>query len=404
MQIDAEGFFHLTYCTNIHPSNGWPQAWRNLRHYGPALKARFSPDQPFGIGMRISGLESTQLLESDNLQQLRYFLDTNGLYVFTLNGFPYGPFHNQPVKENVHAPDWLHEERVQYTQRLITILAALLPDGVEGSISTSPLSYKRWVNPRDDNVWDQFTHNVIRVVEFMVRVYEGHGKLIHLDIEPEPDGVLENSREMAAFFRDWLLVRGAQALAQSLNISVPEAEKHICRHLRVCFDTCHVAVAYEEPIEVLDRFRAVGLQVGKVQVSSALKVLLPPDRAERELLGNELRPFAESTYLHQVVQRNSDGTLCQYPDLSDALHHFRDLQAAEWRIHFHVPIFVEHYGTFSSTQDGILKTFDTLHKEKYCQHLEIETYTWDVLPAGLKKDLLESISREFEWVLNVFDK
>ncbi len=34
-------------------------------------------------------------------------------------------------------------------------------------------------------------------------------------------------------------------------------------------------------------------------------------------------------------------------------------------------------------------------------HLEIETYTWDVLPAELKASAVESIAREYEWALGV---
>ena len=139
-------FFHLTYCTNIHPSNGWDDVLANLRRHALPLTARLAPDAPFGIGLRLSGVESRELLAGDRLAQFRAFLDEQGLYVFTLNGFPYGPFHNQPVKENVHAPDWRDDERIDYTLRLIEILAALLPRGMEGGISTSPLSYKTWLD------------------------------------------------------------------------------------------------------------------------------------------------------------------------------------------------------------------------------------------------------------------
>jgi hypothetical protein len=40
-------------------------------------------------------------------------------------------------------------------------------------------------------------------------------------------------------------------------------------------------------------------------------------------------------------------------------------------------------------------------RNAFTHHLEIETYTWDVLPPGLKIDLTDSIAREYDWVLGV---
>ena len=163
MHRGTDNFFHLTYCTNIHPGNGWSEVYGNLQRYASPLKARLAPSGAFGIGLRLSGRESSELLQDDSLQQFQAFLQEHGLYVFTLNGFPYGPFHQQPVKAQVHAPDWRDEERVRYTLRLIEILAFLLPDQLDGSISTSPLSYKAWVDRRDSTTWAHLTHNIVRV-------------------------------------------------------------------------------------------------------------------------------------------------------------------------------------------------------------------------------------------------
>ncbi|MDP9314977.1 MAG: metabolite traffic protein EboE [Chloroflexota bacterium] len=402
MQLGPDGFFQLTYCTNIHPGNGWDEVFANLRSYAPALKAQVAPDTPFGIGLRLSGQESSELLQNDRLAQFQAFLTEHRLYIFTLNGFPYGPFHKQPVKAEVYAPDWRDEERVRYTLRLIEILAHLLPDDMEGSISTCPLSYKAWLDTGEDALWERLTRNVVRVAEALVRVKQQQGKLIHLDFEPEPDGLLENSAEVVEFYTQWLLTAGADILADSMNVSADEARAHLLDHIRVCFDTCHMAVAYEDPVEVLDRFARVGIQVGKVQISAALKVIFPDESAGRTELERQLQPFAESVYLHQVVQRDDTGGFQQYPDLPDALPAIYDPRARQWRIHFHVPIFVEQYGTFFSTQDEIRQVFALLRERRFSRHLEIETYTWDVLPSGLKKDLLESISREFAWVRDVF--
>jgi hypothetical protein len=399
MYIEPETFFHLTYCTNIHPGNGWAEVYANLQRYAVELKTRLAPQQDFGIGLRLSGRESSELLQGDLLQQLQALLQEHRLYVFTLNGFPYGPFHRQPVKALVHTPDWRNEERVAYTLRLITILAFLLPDGVEGSISTSPLSYKAWVNRRDTATWRHFTHNIVRIAAALVQLRRERGKLISLAIEPEPDGLLENSEEVARFYTHWLLQEGARMLARMLSVSREEARGHLLEHIRICFDTCHVAVAYENPTEVLDRFEQAGIKVGKVQISSALKVVFPHEEAGRASIARALEPFAESTYLHQVIQQDHDGTLHHYPDLIEALPAILDRHIAQWRIHFHVPIFIERFPRFESTQETIRETFKLLARRRFCRHLEIETYTWDVLPNDLKKDLPDSIAREYEWAL-----
>lgn len=391
----------LTYCTNIHSSQGVNEVMANLERYAVPLKARLSPQEPFGVGLRLSGAESAELLSEGRLTQFKTFLDERGLYVFTMNGFPYGPFHGEAVKANVHAPDWRDEERVRYTLRLIEILAQLLPEGMEGGISTSPLSYKAWIDGEDEATWQLLTRNIVRVVEALVRVRAARGAFIHLDIEPEPDGLLERSDELAAFFQGRLLEGGARALAERLGGSVEQARAHLADHLQVCFDTCHVAVAYEDPAGALENYQRAGMRIGKIQVSSAVKVALPTDLAARQDTARALAPFVESTYLHQVLQKNRDGGVTQFPDLPPALEHLNDPQACEWRVHFHVPIFVERFGQLSSTQDAIRRTFGLLRAQAFTRHLEIETYTWDVLPPDLKSPLLDSIEREYKWVQDV---
>ncbi len=343
---------HLTYCTNIHPAVGWEAVLATLRAHAPALKARLSPHAPFGIGLRLSGAESAELLEGDRLARFRAWLDAEGLYVFTINGFPHGTFHGQPVKADVHAPDWRSEERVRYTLRLAEILEALVPDGVNGTISTSPLSYGPWL---DADGLAACTANVVRVGEAL------RGTRVAIAIEPEADGALAN---VADLIRWW-----------------PEDLDR--EHVTVCFDACHSAVAYEEPEEALDALQGAGIHVGKAQLSAALTA---PAAAH-----DELRAFADPIYLHQVTER---GSLRTWPDLPEALS---EDGSEEWRVHFHVPIFVERYGALESTQEHLKRCIQKVRTS----HLEIETYTWDVLPAELKASSVDSIAREYEWVLDV---
>lgn len=400
MQIGPDGRFHLTYCTKIHPGTGWQELCGHLHTQAPRLHAKLSPDRPFGLGLRLSAAESEELLTGGNLAELQAFLAAQGLYVFTMNGFPYGAFHGgQRVKSQVFAPDWREETRVRYTLRLVEILRQLLPLGLEGSISTSPLSYKPWVNPGDTAALERICANLAAVVEEMARIRDEEGKLLHLDLEPEPDGLVENSGELAAFFRDWLLPKAAPLLARKTGRPLTKAQELILTHLRVCLDTCHLAVAYEDPVAALDGFDREGIKVGKVQITAGLKVLLPPDAADRTSLARQLQDFADSPYLHQVLARQENGGRRQFPDLAAALPTLPDSRDREWRIHFHTPLFVARHGLLLSTRDETRAVLDLLRERSFCRHLEIETYTWEILPPELKKDLVDSLELEYLWVL-----
>lgn len=390
MKLDT---IHLTYCTNIHPASGFTEVWESLKRHALPLKAALSPDAPFGIGLRLSGEESREILEGDTLARFKTWLSENGLYVFTMNGFPHGPFHGQRVKAEVHAPDWRSEERVAYTMRLAQALAELLPEGLTGGISTSPLSYKAWVDENDAATWRHLTENVVRVAEGLAKLHSERGVLIHLDLEPEPDGLLENSRELIAFFRTWLLPVGGEMLAERLGVSANEAHDLLLTHIQVCFDICHVALAFEDPDDVLDAFEAHGIRVGKVQVSSALE--LTPDDAERTKA--TLEPYNEPVYLHQVIGQNRDGSLTRFPDLPEALAALPQTEAQRWRVHFHVPVFLEGTDSFRTTQETIFKTLERQRRQPFTEHIEVETYTWSILPDALRLDLTASIKRELLW-------
>ncbi|MFA4903744.1 MAG: metabolite traffic protein EboE [Desulfobaccales bacterium] len=400
MQIGPEGFFHLTYCTKVHPGHGWEDLMTNLHSYVPALKARLAPQHAFGLGLRLSYAESVELLNGNRLAEFKDFLDHHNLYVFTLNGFPYGDLTGPTVKSGIFAPDWREEARVRYTLDLIEILRRLLPAGVEGSISTIPLSYKAWIAPADMEAWARMTCNLVRVTARLAQIKAEEGKLIHLDLEPEPDGLLEQSADVADYFRDWLLVGGAHLLAEKMQIDVPSARRLLLSHLQVCLDTCHLAVAYEDPVTALDNLAEYGIGVGKVQVTAGLKVELPQEKGPREALTRQLEPFACSPYLHQVIGRDNGGRGIRFPDLAPALPHLAQDDGCHWRIHYHMPLYVEQYQRLSSTCDETRAVLSLLKDQGFSRHLEIETYTWEWLPPDLKVDLLDSLHREYLWVLD----
>jgi sugar phosphate isomerase/epimerase len=392
---------HLSYCSNIHAGETWDATFQNLKIYIPEVKKRLAHKGAFGIGLRLSHEAALVLERPDRLQEFRDWLKKSNTYVYTLNCFPYGGFHRTKVKEQVHAPDWTTEDRLEYTIRSFRILAELLPEGVEGGISSSPLTYRHWF-PTDlerKEAFEKATTHLIAVVKELVKLKQETGKFLHLDIEPEPDGLLENSDELIRYFKEWLLPVGKRSLAKQLGITEKAAEKLIKEHLQVCYDVCHFAIGYEKPKEAFKKLKQAGIGIGKIQLSAALKLLLPESPFERFSIGKRLAEFADTTYLHQVVGRTKAGGLNSYPDLPQALTQLGETQDLEWRVHFHVPIFLENYGTFQSTQEDIVEVLKLVNADpSITKHLEVETYTWEVLPEDTHLTLGEAISRELAWV------
>ena len=387
----------LSYCTNIHPGETWPAHFAQLQQHIPAIKAALSPDKPFGIGLRLSNTASLELSKEDNLAAFQLWLKEQDCYVFTMNGFPYGGFHHTVVKDQVHTPDWTTGERVQYTIRLFRLLAALLPEGEVGSISTSPLTYRLW-HTDTEAAMEAATLNMLEVVSQLLRTHRSGGPLMHLDIEPEPDGLLENSKEYIDWYYGCLLPLGIPFMQDKFGLSEHEAAAAIKRHIRLCYDVCHFALVYESPASVLAKMEEYGLSIGKLQISAALKANLPPPGPGRDAVIDAFRAFNEPTYLHQVIARNGD-TFKHYPDLPQALADAENPTVSEWRSHFHVPVFIELYGRLSSTQSDIKDVLILQQQKPFTAHMEVETYTWDVLPPDLKLPMAESVSREIGWVM-----
>jgi hypothetical protein len=390
---------HLTYCTNIHAGESWADHFGALKKNIPGIKKQLSPNNPFGIGLRLSHIASVELSKEENLEAFKKWLDEAGCYVFTMNGFPYGGFHHTRVKDDVHKPDWTTEERVQYTLRMFTLLSALLPAGMEGGISTSPLSYKYWHSPADKpEVFNTATTNLLKVVLQLISIKNTTGKLMHLDLEPEPDGLIENGPEFFSWYKEYLLPQGITFLRQQLQYEEAEAIAAIKTHVQLCYDICHFAVGYENHDEVVRQLKEQNIKVGKIQISAALKAPMKPLAEGREEVIGAFRHFNESTYLHQVVALSRQGTLLRYPDLPQALEDASNPAIQEWRSHFHVPLFVKDYGALQSTQEDIQQVLALQKRNAFTSHLEVETYTWEVLPDKLKLPLNESIIREMQWV------
>lgn len=396
------GYGHLSYCTNIHTGESWQDHFTQLQLHIPQVKQQIAANQPFGIGLRLSNLASLELRKAENLNAFQQWLRDNNCYVFTMNGFPYGGFHHTRVKDAVHAPDWTTSDRVQYTIRLAQLMAALLPEGNDGGISTSPLSYAFWHEHEVvDQVFERATFNLLEVVAQLMQIRDASGKMIHLDIEPEPDGLLGESASFFDWYEQYLLPLGTAYLSDRFEISVEESEQRLKEHVQLCYDVCHVAINYEDHAAVFEKLKRLGIRIGKIQISAAPKASFAYDSGRQAKVMEAFQAFNESTYLHQVVAKQEDGSLKRYPDMPEALRTAADRGVSEWRAHFHVPLFVEDYGVLQSTQNDIRKVLSLHLQEQLTAHLEVETYTWEVLPDAMRLPLTESIVRELQFVLTL---
>ena len=368
---------HLAYCGNIHRGETWPEVFTALEQYTLAVKERVQPSGPFGIGLRLSDTASRELLDAPALLHFHRWLERNNCYVFTINGFPFGKFHGQRVKEQVYAPDWTTPERLEYTNRLFDLLAQLLPPGVEGSVSTVPGSFKEFITtPVQER---QIRSNIFRCVEHIAALSERTGRMLHLGVEPEPLCLLETTAETVEFFDRLHFENGG--------------DSRIAPHLGVNYDTCHLAVEYENPRESLENLQRNGIKISKIHLSSALKTL--PTSATRDALA----AFAEDVYFHQTVARTGD-KLTRFRDLDLALRSTEVFE--EWRIHFHIPLQCPAISWFEPTTDHLLGVLDVLGEQpRLCSHLEMETYTWEVLPPELKsRNVVDQLAAEYEWCLD----
>jgi sugar phosphate isomerase/epimerase len=371
---------HLAYCTNVHRGETWPETFATLEKHTLPVRQRVAPEQPYAIGLRLGERAAAELSQPAELSAFRRWLEANDCYVFTINGFPYGSFHGTRVKEQVYAPDWSTSERLEYTKRLFDLIATLAPAGAAGSVSTVPGTFKAWAH-EDPARRTAIFRNLTACGRHIEALAERTGRDLHLGLEPEPCCQFETSQETVEFFSQW---RESDSAAEQL-----------LQRVGVNYDCCHLAVEFEAPAAALDRLTSAGLRLSKLHLSSALAVR--PDEAGRAALA----AFVEPTYLHQVVVGNGGIVQRRFVDLPDALAASQPSRPGdEWRIHFHVPLHASPGAPFTDTRDHLLGALDWLKVHpSACQHLEMETYTWEVLPPRLRLGIEEQLCREYAWTL-----
>jgi len=381
---------HLAYCTNVHRGETWTETFDALNQYTLRVRDRVCPKQPYGIGLRLSQEAAEELSDTGKMLEFQRWLGKNQCYVFTINGFPFGRFHGARVKEYAYAPDWTSPERLAYTNLLFDLLSQLAPAGIEVSVSTLPGSFKGFALHGED--LRKIRDNIWRCIEHIARLSYQTGRRMHLGIEPEPMCLLESSGETIQFF-------------DRMRAEHPRDER-LPAHLGVNYDTCHFAVEFEEPENALGCLLQHHIKISKIHLSSALKVR---PTAEARLA---LAAFVDNTYLHQVVVCRADGQRFIYRDLDEALacepqeseeEASEGVLAPEWRIHFHIPLHSPPTALFDNTSDHIAGVLNLLAENPgMCPHLEMETYTWEVLPPELKdRDVVDQLAAEYDWTLAI---
>ena len=368
----------LSYCTNVHPAEDLDGVLDQLTRYaGPARRA--AGLDRLGVGLWLPAPLAHRLAEDQGARdRLRVGLAAEGLEVRTINAFPYAAFHAEVVKLDVYRPDWTDPRRADYTLDCARVLADLMPEGATGSISTLPLGWRFPWTPAED---DLATAALSRVSAELRELGDRTGRTIRLAIEPEPGCVLDTVDDIIG----WLAPRlGPTALGRI----DPE-------FVGICLDTCHLATSFADPAETVRRVGAAGIRIPKVQASAALHIADPAEPAAREAL----LAFAEPRYLHQTRALAPDGVVLRADDLPDALDEAAGLRTdGPWRVHFHVPLHLEPEAPLSSTTDVLRRAVAAVRElpDGEHAHLDVETYTWTVLPGGAG-DLVEGIAAELRW-------
>jgi hypothetical protein len=390
----GNGLGHLTYSTLVHPADNWDQLWTSLNTYLPSVKARVSPNAPFGVCIRLAA-PTAERLAADGAERakLKRFLDDHDMYVYTVNAFPYGAFKGTVVKEQVYEPDWRTEARTRYTINVADILADITRADISPSIQTAPLGFKPNVTGPD--VVASYTDHVLRVAAHLVQLEARTGHTVTLAIEPEPHCFLETTDETIAYFTGQLYTGAAAGrLARLAAIPISEAHVALRRHIGIVFDIGHQAVGFEHIPTSLQKLVDAGIPIFKLQEVAAMQI-----REVTQDAVEALAQYAKTVYLTQTVEKKN-GRLTKFLNVEDAFAAWKtDPGPREWRIHFHVPVFLEDLGPFRTTRFALEEAL-TFHKATpLSRQLEIETYTWDVLPDHLKTgDIVDYVCREIEWV------
>ncbi|VBA52896.1 hypothetical protein LAUMK191_02601 [Mycobacterium attenuatum] len=361
----------LSYCSNVVAADSLQSLEHQLLSVFAPARQRAGLER-LGVGLWLPAATMARLAEDRAARaRLAAILADNGLAVVTMNAFPYGGFHGTSVKHKVYQPDWTTPERLAYTRLCAEVLSELLAGAQNGSISTLPLG---WSDPWNDAADVKARQTLAALSDELRRIEQQTGHRIRLAVEPEPGCVIGSCRDAIGWFG-----RGGVDT----------------RYIGLCLDTCHLAVMGENPAEVVAGLADIGIGVVKIQASNAIAI----DNLAADGVVEAFAEFAGSPYLHQVNGVDAGGNRWFRDDLS--LTDPSIPRTGSARVHYHVPLHLSPPAPLSNTSHVLADVMAMLGTEALPQpaDVEIETYTWEVLPTSLRMgSLADDIAAEIGWL------
>ncbi len=383
----------IGYSTNLHAAESLDELLARMVPFAAAVRSALGWER-LGVDLRLGDRALADLALPGAQLRLRRALDEHGLAAHTLNGFPLREFQAARVKEQAYLPDWTDPGRLTSSLRLLEVALALSDDPLV-TISTVPGSYRPFGPARNDAA--VIAANLGRWAAAAHRVYLATGRTAILALEPEPWCLLENSHDVAWFWRGPLAKHGVAAATAEVGADGAAA---VTRHLGVCVDTCHLSLAFEGQAAAVARMAEAGALIAKCQFSAAPEVLRPGDDPHGVAA---LRALAEPRFMHQAAARSASGSLVKVADLDqlDALLGWLP-NAEAVRSHFHIPVFRTPTDSGLSTTVADSAAGLAACVAHGCTHLAVETYTWSIL-AATEQDALRGTIRELHYLQGLLE-
>ncbi len=362
---------HLAYCSNVHAAEDAAGIVAQLGRFAAPVRERLGASR-LGIGLWLAADAARELrADPDALGALRDALDEGELEVVTFNAFPYRGFHAPVVKEAVLPPG------------LDRRGARRLHPRCRGALRRAPARRHRRGVGLDDAArlargWSDADAAAARerfagLAGQLADLERTTGRTIRVGIEPEPSCVVETIDEavdaLSVSTRTGSAWRSTPAITRSPSTIRP------MRWMRSSAPAC-----------------------GSSSASS--RAPCAPRRRGSAAGRRRLEEFVEPRFLHQTREpRSSPGQVHGTDDLPEALAGGLPAER-EWRVHFHVPV---HEGGPETTQAELQAWMAALvgRPAARVHHLEIETYTWTVLPEDRRPvgegGLIDGLTREVAW-------
>lgn len=386
---------HITYCSNIFHEKSTQKLLFKLMEYVSFIRTNLKKKK-FGLGLCLSNNILKNLSKKKNLKYLNEWMQKNNLYISSINGFVYTNFHQKNIKEKIYYPDWSTKKRFNYTKNIIEFIKKNETKINDISISTSPVSFKKWVKKHDQKyILFYSSISFVKLLKVMIIIKNNTHKHIHLDIEPEPACLIESIKDFIDFYFEWVKKNANYYLKNTY----PRINYHTKQHINLCYDICHFSVNYEKHEDVIKIIKEKKIKIGKVQISSAIEIA--SDKNNLINLKKELKFLTTSQFLHQNTTIDVNNNIVNKNTDIEILLNSNFLNT-KTRIHCHMPIYLDTYKEkLNTTQKDTKNALTHIMRYLNVKHLELESYTYDMI---LKKEKFQSILKEYLLLINWIKK